>query len=447
MSKPVAVSEPLASTPEELEVATEAAVPQGKLAKTFAAFTYRDFRLLWFGAFTSSAGTWLQEAALSWLLFSLTAKERYLGYNQFLSTAPILVFTLIGGVVADRIDKRRILLTSQWIQLGCALSLSVMAFAQMPAMVFVWTALALAVVTGCAQAFGGPAYQSLVPMLVEKKDLPNAISLNSIQFQLARTVGPMIGTLPFAWMAGNVAAANYQAGQMRAGGVSFAFNAFSFLAVIVSLSLLRVKTIPNAPTQGMRHAMSEGINFVRHQEALRSLTLLAFSCTFFGMQMTGFFPALAKLFQLEARGNATMLSVSGAGAVAGALVMASFGNLPDKGRRALMMQLAFGLTIIAFSFATNLWLAYAMIFLCGVFMMCVFASIASLVQLIVADEMRGRVMSIYMLAFRGGMPLGALLTGYLAEKLPLMQILRVQGIAVAALALVYLLSNSTVKKH
>jgi predicted MFS family arabinose efflux permease len=230
--------------------------------------------------------------------------------------------------------------------------------------------------------------------------------------------------------------------------MSFAFNAFSFLAVIVSLSMLRVKTIPDAPTQGMRHALREGINFVWHQEALRSLTLLAFSCTFFGMQMTGFFAALAeKVFHLGAKGNATMLSVSGAGAVAGALVMASFGNLPNKGRRALMMQLAFGLTIIAFSFATNLWLAYVMIFLCGVFMMCVFASIASLVQLIVADEMRGRVMSIYMLAFRGGMPLGALLTGYLAERVALMHILRAQGLAVVLLALGYLLSKSSVKEH
>ena len=430
MSKPAAVTEP--------PVPAVAETPQGKLATTFAAFAYRDFRLLWFGAFTSSAGTWLQEAALSWLLFQLTHKERYLGYNQFLSTAPILVFTLIGGVVADRIDKRRILMTSQWIQLGCAVALAVMAFSNMPSMVFVWTALGLSVLTGCAQAFGGPAYQSLVPMLVEKKDLPNAISLNSIQFHLARFVGPLLGTLPFLWFSD----------QFVAVGASFAFNSLSFLAVIVALYALNVKHLPPAPTNNMQSAMREGLSFVWHQEGLRSLTLLAFSSTFFGAQMSQFFAAFARnVFHTGASGNATMIAVSGAGAVVGALMMAGLGNLPNKGRRAMMMQLAFGLTIIGFTLTTDIRIAYPMIFLAGVFMMCVFASIASLVQLLVADDMRGRVMSIYMLAFRGGMPLGALLTGFLADYYSLPIILRVQGVMVCVLALCFLLSDSAVKKH
>jgi MFS family permease len=408
------------------------------LRKVFAAFTYRDFRLLWFGAFTSSAGTWLQEAALSWVLLELTNKTRYLGLNGFLSTAPILLFTLIGGVIADRTDRRRILLTSQWVQLSCAFALAALAFFRAPTMVLVWSALSLSFLAGCAQAFGGPAYQSLIPMLVEKKDLPNAISLNSIQFQLARVVGPMVGALPFVWIADD----------LRAGAVSFGLNGLSFLAVIASLLMLNVQHLPRPNTGNLRSEMRAGLSFVWHQEGLRSLTLLAFSCTFFGMQMTAFFAAFAKdIFQTGPDGNAVMISISGAGAVLGALMMAALGNRPNKGRQALMMQMGFGLTIITFSLARTIWLAYPAIFLCGIFMMGVFASIASLVQLIVSDEMRGRVMSIYMVAFRGGMPLGALLTGFLAETIYLPHIMLVQGILVFLLAAVYMLSNSEVKGH
>ena len=239
----------IVATPE-----TAATAPRGKLETLFAAFTYRDFRLLWFGSFTSSAGTWLQEAALSWILISLTDKTLYLGLNSFLGTAPILFLTLIGGVLADRIDRKRILMASQWTQLACALALAVLAFAKVPPMVLVWSALMLSVVVGCAQAFGGPAYQSLVPMLVDKKDLPNAISLNSIQFHLARFVGPLIGTLPFLWFSD----------QFVAVGASFAFNSLSFLAVIVALYALNVKHLPPVPTSNMQSAMREGLSFVWH---------------------------------------------------------------------------------------------------------------------------------------------------------------------------------------
>jgi MFS family permease len=434
MSKPAPATEPATTS----AATAPPAAGQGALGRIFRAFAYRDFRLLWFGAFTSSAGTWLQEAALSWVLLELTNKTRYLGLNGFLSTVPILLFTLIGGVVADRMDRRRILLTSQWVQLTCAFALAALAFFKAPTMLLVWSALSLSFLAGCAQAFGGPAYQSLIPMLVEKEDLPNAISLNSIQFQLARVVGPMVGALPFALIAD----------QLLAGSVSFGVNGLSFLAVIASLLALNVKHIPRPTAGGMRTEMGEGLAFVWHQEGLRSLTLLAFSCTFFGMQMTAFFAAFAKnIFYTGANGNSIMISISGAGAVLGALAMAALGNLPNKGRRALIMQMGFGLTIIIFSLATSIWLAYVAIFLCGVFMMCVFASIASLVQLLVSDQMRGRVMSIYMVAFRGGMPLGALVTGFLAERIYLPRIMLAQGILVFLLAAAFLLSNSEVKEH
>ncbi len=426
---------PPAAAPES---AVEPEQKQGTLARVFHAFSYRDFRLLWFGAFTSSSGTWLQEAALTWILYSLTHKTRYPGYLAFLSTAPIILFTLIGGVLADRIDRRRILLASQWTQLGCALTLAALAFFHVPNMMLVWGALGLSFLTGCVQAFGGPAYQALIPTLVEKKDLPNAIALNSIQFHLARVVGPTIGSIPFAVFSE----------QMVAAAVSFSINGLSFIAVIIALMSLNVRYIPSGGSGNMRSEMREGLSFVWHHEALRSLTFLSFASTFLGMQMTTFFAVYAAdIFRTGAKGNSTLIAVSGAGAVAGALIVAGLGNVANKGRNSMIMQICFGLTIIMFSLNSSVWLAYPIIFLASICMMGVFSMIASLVQLIVEDNMRGRVMSIYMLAFRGGAPLGSLITGLLAEKFPLQRVLLVEGAMLSVLALVFLLSPSKVKEY
>ncbi len=408
------------------------------LGRVFHAFTYRDFRLIWFGAFTSSSGTWLQETALAWLLLQLTNDPFYLGLNSFLAMAPILLFTLVGGVLADRFDRRRILLTSQWSQLTFALTLATLAFMNVPGPLLVTCALMLSFLTGCAQAFGGPAYQSLIPMLVEKRDLPNAIALNSIQFQLARVVGAGIGSFPFAIFAD----------QMVAAAVSFGFNGLTFIAVIFALMSLSVSHIPRVSTGDMRSQLREGLNFVWHQEGLRSLTFLAFACTFFGMQVTTFLAVFARdIFKTGAQGNVELMAISGAGAVVGALIVAGIGHIRHKGRYALIMQIGFGLSVVAFTLAPNIWLAYPLIFIASIFMMCVFSLITSLVQLLVSDEMRGRVMSIFMVAFRGGMPLGSLVTGALAKEFPLTGVLLVQGLIMTLLAVGYLISNSEVKRH
>ncbi|MGE0104399.1 MAG: MFS transporter [Blastocatellales bacterium] len=408
------------------------------MARVFHAFTYRDFRLIWFGAFTSSSGTWLQETALAWLLLQLTNDPFYLGLNSFLAMAPILLFTLVGGVLADRFDRRRILITSQWAQLTFAISLSLLAFFNVPAALLVSSALMLSFLTGCAQAFGGPAYQSLIPMLVEKKDLPNAIALNSIQFQLARVVGASIGSFPFAIFAD----------QMIAASVSFGINGLSFIAVIIALMSLSVGHIPRTYTGDMRSQLREGLNFVWHQEGLRSLTFLAFACTFFGMQVTTFLAVFARdIFKTGAQGNVELMAISGAGAVVGALIVAGIGHIKQKGKYALIMQIGFGVSVMAFTLAPNIWLAYPLIFIASIFMMCVFSLITSLVQLLVTDEMRGRVMSIFMVAFRGGMPLGSLATGMLVKRFPLTTVLLVQGAVMTLLAFGYLFSNSEVKKH
>jgi predicted MFS family arabinose efflux permease len=431
MSKSVAAPE----APTEITVSAEQ--KKNTISRVFQAFTYRDFRLLWFGAFTSSSGTWLQETALAWLLLQLTNDPFYLGLNGFLSTAPILLFTLVGGVLADRFDRRRILIASQYAQLCFAMALALLAFFEVRS-ILVTSALLLSFLTGCAQAFGGPSYQSLIPTLVAQKDLSNAIALNSIQFQLARVVGSTISSFPFAIFAN----------QLTAAAISFGTNSLSFIAVIIALMSLNVTHSQRDMSGDLRSQLRDGLNFVWKKESLRSLTFLAFVSTFFGMQITIFLAVFARdIFHTGAGGNARLMAFSGAGAVIGALIVAWLGNIRKKGRIALLMQLFFGLSIIAFTFAPSALVAYPIIFIASIFMMCVFSLTTALVQSLVTDDMRGRVLSIFVVAFRGGIPLGSLVTGFLVKYLPLQRVLMVEGLMLILIAACYLLSRSTVKKH
>ena len=198
--------------------------PNQGLSRIAAALTYRDFRVLWTGAFTSSIGTWMQKVAQSWLVLTIAGPSSafFLGLDSFLGEAPILLFTLVGGVVADRRDRRQLLLMSQYVQMTTAFTLAALVYWDV---VRIWHVLTLSVITGMAQAFGGPAHQSLVPSLVDKEHLPNAIALNSIQFNLARVIGPLI--------AGAALAAFGMA-------ACFGLNGVSFLAVIVALLSLHI---------------------------------------------------------------------------------------------------------------------------------------------------------------------------------------------------------------
>ena len=209
-----------------------------------AALTYRDFRVLWFGAFTSTIGTWMQKVAQNWLVLTLTgaASAFFLGLDSFLGELPILLLTLVGGVVADRRDRRQLLLASQYMQMATALhARRAGLFRRRPASGTCWRSRSI---TGLAQAFGGPAYQSLMPSLVEKRDLPNAIAFNSIQFNLARVIGPLIAGAALAAF-GMV--------------ICFALNGVSFLAVIAAILSLHIRHTPAPSTKRMREELTTGL--------------------------------------------------------------------------------------------------------------------------------------------------------------------------------------------
>ncbi len=391
------------------------------LRRVFKAFQYRDFRLLWIGACTSSIGTWMQKVAQSWLVLEISQSPFLLGLDAFLGEIPIFMFSLFGGVVADRMDRRKILLASQVIQLTCAFLLASLIGLKV---VQVWHILSLSFVVGLAQAFGGPAYQALFPALVDPEDLPNAIALQSIQFNLARIIGPVLGGLALT----------------KLGAVwCFTLNGASFLAVIVSILLLKMTFVPKKTEASLLDSMKQGIGFIRTKPAMMSLIALAFIMTALAVPMITFLPVFAKdIFRQGPTVFTLFLSVSGAGSVTGALIVAALGNMKHKGRVALFMLICLGAGIASFSLSTSVALSCVFLFVSGSAMIAVFATISSLVQLITSNEMRGRVMSIYNVAFRGGMPFGSLTTGWLVPIFSAPSVLAVNGVLLAVLAIYFL---------
>jgi MFS family permease len=403
------------------------------MRRTLVAFTYRDFRVQWIGACTSSIGTWMQIVAQNWLVLSLTNSAFFLGLDAFLQQLPIILFSLIGGVFADRYDRRKTLLLSQYLQMGTSAALAGLMYFDV---VEIWHILVLSFLTGVAQSFGGPAYQSLIPSLVEKKDLPNAVALNSIQFNVARVIGPLLFGLTLT------AFRRWGYSEPQAMNACFALNAISFLVVIQTLTMLHVKHIPSVNMKGVGDDLKSGVSYVRHHANLGALIVLAAATTFLGFAVLTFLPIFAQtVFHEGADTYSHLMAFSGAGSIVGALLVAWLGKYKKMGWTALVVQAAYGALIVAFALSRTLWLSDILLFLTGAALMIVFSTVTSLVQLIAPNEMRGRVMSIYMLAFRGGMPLGSLVSGWLATSLGAPMVIGINGVLLICVAAYFLIRN------
>jgi len=364
--------------------------------RIFKAFQFRDFRLMWTGACTSQVGTQMQTAAQSWLVYELSKHSSvFLGLDNFLGTLPIVLFSLLGGVFADRHDRRKVLLGSQYIQTFCAFLLAALVFT---GVVHVWHVLCLSVLVGTAQSFGGPAYSALIPSLVPKEHLQNAISLNSIQFNLARVIGPALGGIAL----------------IKLGAAwNFTFNGISFVGVIITLYLIQTTFVPAKSREPIMTSMKEGIRFMRQQPGMESLIVLAFLMTTLGFPMIVYLIVFADdVFKGGTPLFTLLLICSGAGAVTGALIAAG-GRQKRKGLTALVMLAVLGVFTMAFAQSPSAPVACTMLFLAGASLMGVFSMLTTLVQMIIPDNMRGRVMSVYNLALRGGGPVGGLLVGTL----------------------------------
>ena len=388
-----------------------------------AALTYRDFRLVWTGAFVSTIGTWMQQVAQSWLMLTLAGASSafYVGLDSFLGQAPILLLTLVGGVVADRLDRRHVLIGSQIVQMSTAFALTALVYT---GHVRIWHVLVLSVVTGIAQAFGGPAHHSLMPSLVDKEHLPNAIAFNAIQFNLARVIGPLFAGAALAAF-GMVAC--------------FGLNGLSFVAVIIALLMLRARPPAASTGRSMADEMRGGFAYVRSNPSMVGLATLGFMGTFLGSPLLTFLPIFAKdVLGGDVSQYTQLMSWAGAGAVIGALGVAWLGRFNHMGRAVLGLQVAMGVVIILFANTRQPMANAALLFIGGACMVMVFATLQSLVQLRAPNELRGRVMSIYMMAFRGGMPLGSLVGGWLANYFSAPPVLTMNG-AILALVAAWLL--------
>jgi MFS family permease len=312
-----------------------------------AAYAYRGFRLLWAGAFLSSVGTWIQDVALSWLIHSGMGDPFYLGLRSFAQEVPLLAFMLVGGAVADRIDRRLILLSSQWFQLAMAVLLGTLYVTGHLGIVAI---VLIAFATGLMQSQSAPTYQAVITSLVPRDRIANAVALNSLQFNLSRAIGPVVAGLLLA----------------HAGaGWCFAANALSFIGVILALRTIEFpRPVP------------------RTRESLR---------------------------------ESLLLTSVGIGAIVGAVGTAQRGHAAGRGRLMLLSFAAFGFVTVGAALSRWQWLSMVLLVGSGFTLTTAFSTLNSLVQEMAPDALRGRVLSIFGLAFRGGGPVGSLIAGGLVR--------------------------------
>jgi MFS family permease len=365
------------------------------LPATFSSLRHRNYRLLWVGTLISSSGDWMDQIALNWLMYTLTNSPVYLGLLNFCRLAPILVFTLIGGVVADRVERRRLMFTTQSVAMVLALVLAVLVST---GVVQVWMVLVIAAGRGIMLSFNMPARQSLISELVPAEDLMNAIALNSATLNLTRVIGPAIG-----------------GGLIATVGVAGAFylNAASFLAVLYGLAMMRFpERPPRRRKAGILTELAGGIRYLRGQPALRTVVILALLPMVFGMPYMTMLTVFAKdVLAVGGGGLGLLTACSGAGAMLGALTVASLRGARRRGRLMLAGLVGFGLSLLVFSSSPWLWLSLPALMAVGASQQVYNATNNTLIQVYVDEEYRGRVTSTLFLN-RGMVPLGTILAGF-----------------------------------
>ncbi|MFN2454219.1 MAG: MFS transporter [Pyrinomonadaceae bacterium] len=406
-----------------VEAKMERAEGAGRLLR---ALSHRNYRLFWTGALLSNVGTWMQAVAQGWLVLELTNSPFWLGLDGFMATAPGLLFTLAGGVFADLVDRRRLLI---FTQIGAGLSALALALLITTHVVQVWMILVLSFATGCCMALASPSYQAITIDLVGREDLPNAIALNSTQFQFSRVIGPALAGIA-----------------LKAFGLAGCFyaNAFSYIAVVMSLSMVRFDKVQDAagePVEAVRSVkdrralwndLIEGFKYVRRRPRVFMLLLISSVTSLFGTPYFSLVPYFARdIFHLGETGLATMMGVAGAGAFFGALALVLLGNIKFKGRFVLGGAFFFAITLVGFSLATDFLMALVFLFVMGFAVVCSIAVINTLLQQLVTNEMRGRVMSMFILSFMGTMPIGNLLAGVAAHRYGARHTLAVGGAIIA----------------
>jgi MFS family permease len=368
--------------------------------RTFAALSFPNYRLWFFGQMTSLFGTWMQSTAQGYLVYQLTSSEAWLGYVGFASGAATWIFMLYGGVIADRIPRRSLLLITQTFSMLLAFVLSALTFTRVVAP---WHIVVLAFALGTVNAFDAPARQSFVLEMVDRDTLVNAIALNSTMFNTALAVGPALGGLAYAFFG---------------PGWCFAINGVSFIAVIAALAAMKLST--GAPRAGSRGAVADiraGFRAVMADRRILAVILLISAVSLFGMSFVTLLPAWAVvILGGDATTNGFLQSARGIGALVAALGIATFVRGRMRGLAMTVGSVVFPALVFLFSFTRSVPSSVLLLVAAGGANIVVNNLANSIVQTLTPDSLRGRVMAIYTLAFFGLLPVGSLLAGTIASS-------------------------------
>jgi MFS family permease len=372
---------------------------QGRAGTLFRALKHRNFQLFFSGQLISLVGTWMQTVAEAWLVYRLTGSSALLGVLGFVSQIPIFLLSPVAGIVADRWPRHRLVIATQTTSMLLAFTLATLT---LTGRIRVWEIISLATLLGTVNAFDIPARQSFLIEMVGREDLLNAIALNSSMFNGARVAGPAIAGLLVAWVG---------------EGWCFLLNAMSYFAVIGGLFMMRLGASPvlhdgAAPFEKLR----EGLRFAKRTLPIRALLLLLGLVSFMALPFTVLMPIFAdRIFGGGASAYGTLMGAVGVGAMFGALAIAMRQQLRGLGKVVAQCAIGLGFSLVLFSASRWFWASWMILVLTGFTMMMQFTATNTLIQAMVPDQLRGRVMSLYAMMFLGMMPIGSLFAGAIAE--------------------------------
>jgi MFS family permease len=385
-----------------------------RLTGTFRSLRHRNFRLFLGGQVVSVTGTWMQQVAMGWLVYRLTHEAFLLGLVGFAGQIPALFLAPFAGVWADRWDRRRMVIATQALAMAQALALAALVHS---GAVAVWHLVALSLFLGLTTAFDIPARQSFLVQMVGRDDLANAIALNSSAFNAARLVGPAIA---------GILIARYDEQTV------FFLNGLSYAAVLAALVAIRVPppAAPRGPSVSPWRTLREGVSYVAGFAPIRTLLLLVGLVAVAGVPYSVLMPVFATdVLHGDAHTLGFLMGGIGVGALTGALFLAARRGVRGLGRLIVAAVALFGAALVGFSLSRSFALSLALVFLAGLGMMVHMASSNTILQTIVDEDKRGRVMSFYAAAFKGTMPIGSLLAGWLADRVGAPHAVLVGGVA------------------
>lgn len=395
------ITEPRQKQRQGLRPVRELVPPRMDWGRTFASLKYPNYRLWFLGQMASLVGTWMQSTAQGYLVYQLTQSPAFLGYVGFAGGIPSWLFMLYGGVVSDRMSRRTLLVITQTVMMLLAFVLAALVFMRV---VEAWHIVLLALLLGIANAFDAPARQAFVLEMVDREDMANAIALNSMMFNSATAVGPAVAGVVYA---------------LVGPAWCFTINGISYLAVIAALFKMKLKPfVPRKSKTSPVQDLKEGLRYVSGHTVIRTLTVIALIVSVFGMAYATLIPAWAvKILGGDSTTAGLIQSARGVGSLLGAFLIASLGRFRFKGKLMTIGTFVFPTLLLFFAVTRSVPLSLLILIGVGWGTMIVFNMLNTLIQTLVSDNLRGRVMGIYSLTFFGAMPVGALLTGSVADRI------------------------------